>query len=36
MQRQKDVQMDAQVKASTEALQKLTDAQHERTALCIF
>jgi len=36
MQRQEDVQMDAQVKASTEALHKLTDAQHERTALCLF
>ena len=36
MQRQEDVQMDAQVKASTEALHKLTDAQHERTALCFF
>ena len=32
MQRQEDVQMVAQVKASTEALHKLTDAQHERTA----
>ena len=36
MQRQEDVQMDAQVKASTEALHKLTDEQHERTALCFF
>ena len=36
MQRQEDMQMDAQVKASTEALHKLTDAQHERTALCYF
>jgi len=34
MQRQEDVQMVAQVKASTEALHKLTDAQHERTAFC--
>ena len=36
MQRQEDVQMDAQVRASTEALYKLTDAQHERTARCFF
>jgi len=36
MQRQEDVQMDAQDKASTEALYKLTGAQHERTALCII
>jgi len=33
MHRQEDVQMDAQVKAGTEALQKLTAAQRERTAL---
>jgi len=36
MHRQEDVQMDAQVKASTEALNKLTDSQHERTALFFF
>jgi len=36
MQRQEDLQTEAQVKASTDALQKLTDAQHERTALCFF
>jgi len=36
MQRQGDVQMDALVKASTDALHELTDAQHERTALCFF
>ena len=35
-QRQDDIQMDAQVKDSTEALRKLTDAQNERTALCFF
>ena len=32
-QRQDDIQMDAQVKDSTEARRKLTDAQHERNAL---
>jgi len=32
-QRQDDIQMDAQVKDSTEALRKLTDAQNDRTAL---
>jgi len=36
MQFQEEVQMDAQVKASTRALHKLTDAHHERTALCFF
>jgi len=36
MQRQEDKQMDSQVEASTAALRKLTDAQHERTALCLF
>jgi len=35
-QRQDDIQMDAQVKDSTEALRKLTEAQNERTALCFF
>jgi len=35
-QRQDDIQMDAQVKESTEALQNLTDAQRERSALCVF
>ena len=34
MQRQEDVKIDAQVRASTEALYKLTNAQHERTARC--
>jgi len=33
MQRREDLKMEAQVKASTEALCKLTDAQHERTSL---
>ena len=36
VQRQEDVQIDAQVKAITELLHKLTDAQHERTALCFL
>jgi len=36
MQRQEDLQMEAQVEASTNALQKLTDAQHERTAFCFL
>jgi len=35
-QRQDDIQMDAQVKDSTEALCKLTDAQNNRTALCFL
>jgi len=36
MRRQENVQMDAQVKANTEALHNLTDAQHERTTLFFF
>jgi len=36
MQRKEDLKMKAQVKDSTDALQKRTDAQHQRTALCVF